>query len=374
MEPPMTDEIIEITPDTVFFGNPENKVLIEKFINHLSSLSSHAVIKDEFLIGIIKQLLLIIKAFKNDPEFFDKNCQVNIFHIKDNFISVIKYCMELSLEVNESDKLISAFTDAYRFLSEAGIHIDRFNHELENVFGWVDLNIDKFKNNNLVQINFAKNKMHIEVIKKLINNPLIKNFGSFAKVAGTAKELKILWDNDIDSRQIKINGLEDRLSKIETKSNFVALVHGFKNLGDAKKKEISWSFCSLILIGSVMLAVLIAEIIFVFGHEKISDNLIYLFPALLGIELILFYFFRVVLSIFRATKNQLLQLDLRIALCQFIQSYAEYSGKIKENDATALDRFEALVFSGLASQDANIPTVFDGVEQLSKLFKSVRSA
>lgn len=370
----MTDEIIEITPDTEFFGNPENKVLIEKFINHLSSLSSHAVIKDEFLIGIIKHLLLIIKAFKNDPEFFDKNCQVNIEYIKDKFILTIQYCMERSPDVNENDKLIGAFTDAYRFFSEAGMHVNRFNHELESVFGWVDLNIDKFNNNNLAQINFAKNKTHLEIIKKLINNPLIKNFESFAKVAGAAEELKIKWDGEIIAREIKINGLEDRLNGMETKSNFVALVHGFKNLGDAKKQEIFWSFGSLILIGSVMLAILIAEIIFVFGHEKISDNLIYLFPALLGIELILFYFFRVVLSSFRATKNQLLQLDLRIALCQFIQSYAEYSGKIKKNDATALDRFEALVFSGLASQDANIPTVFDGVDQLSKLVKSVRSA
>ena len=144
MEPPMTDEIIEITPDTVFFENPENKVLIEKFINHLSSLSSHAVIKDEFLIGIIKHLLLIIKAFKNQPEFFDKNCQVNIEYIKDNFILTIQYCMERSPDVNENDKLIGAFTDAYRFLSEAGMHVNRFNHELESVFGWVDLNIEKF--------------------------------------------------------------------------------------------------------------------------------------------------------------------------------------------------------------------------------------
>ena len=50
-------------------------------------------------------------------------------------------------------------------------------------------------------------------------------------------------------------------------------------------------------------------------------SLVYLLPPAVDFELIAIYFFRVVLMHFRSVKAQLLQLDLRIALCQFIENY-----------------------------------------------------
>jgi hypothetical protein len=96
-------------------------------------------------------------------------------------------------------------------------------------------------------------------------------------------------------------------------------------------------------------------------------------PPLLALELILLYFFRVVLSNFRGLQAQLLQLNLRVSLCQFIQSYSEYSSKIKKTDASALERFEAIVFSAVTSNADKMPATFDGVEQLAKLVSSLRS-
>ncbi|MDI2145510.1 hypothetical protein KBJ94_26055 [Pseudomonas sp. ITA] len=84
------------------------------------------------------------------------------------------------------------------------------------------------------------------------------------------------------------------------------------------------------------------------------------------------YFFRVVLAQFRSVKAQVLQLDLRIALCQFVQSYAEYSKKIRKDDPGALSKFEAIVFSSLVSESEGIPSTFDGAEQLANLIKSIR--
>jgi hypothetical protein len=115
---------------------------------------------------------------------------------------------------------------------------------------------------------------------------------------------------------------------------------------------------------------------FVLRHAEIIDSyragLLYFLPPLLTLELILLYFFRVILSNYRGLQTQLLQLDLRVSLCQFIQNYSEYAAKIKKTDAAALERFESIVFSAVTSNAETMPTTFDGVEQLSKLVSSFR--
>jgi hypothetical protein len=106
--------------------------------------------------------------------------------------------------------------------------------------------------------------------------------------------------------------------------------------------------------------------------ESKKGLLVYTLPTIVAIEVILIYFFRVVLAQFRSVKAQVLQLDLRIALCQFVQSYAEYSVKVKKDDPNVLAKFEAVVFSSLVSENERIPSTFDGTEQLANLIKSVR--
>ncbi|MBU2325714.1 MAG: hypothetical protein KJ884_22405, partial [Gammaproteobacteria bacterium] len=62
-------------------------------------------------------------------------------------------------------------------------------------------------------------------------------------------------------------------------------------------------------------------------------------------------------------RAQLLQIDLRMTLCQFIDKYAEYSAQVKKNGGS-LDGFESVVFSGLVTIDEKIPSTFDGLEFL----------
>ena len=49
---------------------------------------------------------------------------------------------------------------------------------------------------------------------------------------------------------------------------------------------------------------------------------------LIGVELILIYFFRVTLKHYYSLQTQIMQLDFRYFLCQFIGAYSEYSRKI----------------------------------------------
>ncbi|ULJ61705.1 hypothetical protein [Wielerella bovis] len=93
----------------------------------------------------------------------------------------------------------------------------------------------------------------------------------------------------------------------------------------------------------------------------------------IGLEFVLIYFFRVILNQYRAVETQIMQLELRLSLCQFIQAYAEYAKEIKKNDKDALEKFENLIFSSILSNDNNIPSTFDGMEQITQLIKELKS-
>lgn len=97
------------------------------------------------------------------------------------------------------------------------------------------------------------------------------------------------------------------------------------------------------------------------------------YVSLIGFELILAYFFRVALHGYKGVKAQLIQIDLRMTLCQFIQDYAEYAKEVRRDSPSLLDRFDQLVFSGIVNSEGAIPSTFDGMEQLANLIDKVKS-
>ena len=84
------------------------------------------------------------------------------------------------------------------------------------------------------------------------------------------------------------------------------------------------------------------------------------------------YFFRVVLNHYNSIQTQIMQIELRQSLCQFIQSYAKYAKEIKEKDGASLEKFENLIFSSILSTPDKVPSTFDGIEQLSNLIKNIK--
>ncbi|WP_162995768.1 hypothetical protein [Janthinobacterium agaricidamnosum] len=66
---------------------------------------------------------------------------------------------------------------------------------------------------------------------------------------------------------------------------------------------------------------------------------------------------------------QLSQLELRKALCEFVQDYAKYASEIKEKNADTLARFETVIFSNIVMSDEKMPSVFEGIDQLSNLMR-----
>lgn len=80
------------------------------------------------------------------------------------------------------------------------------------------------------------------------------------------------------------------------------------------------------------------------------------------------YVFRLFYQQFLSVKSELLQLDLRVNLCSFIEGYMEF--KVKHKDDT-VDLFEKLIFSNIISSEKKVPATIDGIDSLAKVVCSV---
>lgn len=196
----------------------------------------------------------------------------------------------------------------------------------------------------------------------------------------TLKETSDKIQKSVDEKLERVEQLSDTLENIKQGFNFVALSDGFSRMLNEKKASKKWILSLLFLIAVIISVIPVFKMIpacemipickiFSDGGTNLTWQQIAISA---GLELVLIYFFRVVLFHYRTVQTQIMQLDLRLSLCQFIQSYAEYAKEIKTNDKDALDKFENLIFSSILSSDEKIPSTFDGLEQLNSLIKQFK--
>ena len=354
------------------FSDPSNNALLRRFSLELGLLPQDSVSPPGFLINLSQIVELMIA----NPARFDEFASVNIEWIGRHFIDEIgKF---FGVEMGRRQALLrSIFTAAYRFLCELEFtQPAEPSIEVRKVMNFVHDNLEAFEGTDRQQLVYAAYTMPAQVSKKLIGHPAVVEFRRFSETVEASRKLKEQWDGDLERRQSLLQGLADNVKRVTSEYNFVGLVSGFQALKRIKERERMASFGSLLVLGFLLLGVpslqfgvalwRIAEL------EKYRATAMYLLPSLLAIELILVYIFRVVLAQFRSVKAQLLQLDLRIALCQFVESYSEYVSRIRENDSAALVKFESLIFSGLVADESGIPSTFDGIEQVANLIRSLR--
>lgn len=361
------------TTSKSFFSTQVNQAILRRFELALESFPNSATLKP----NIIPSLKLFFGILISNAEAFDQHCSANIQWIGNNFINELTNFSEIKLE-SKNELLISIFTSSYRFICELEFsQPDDLSFELRSIKKFVDDNLESFAVGHRSQLVYANYIMPSSVVKKLINSPALSEFKAFAETATAAKEMKEKWDKELEDKNIEIEALRSGLGRITTTYNFVGLVKGFESLGAMKKGERTRSFAALLGLGFLMVAPVLTELWFIATNIDAIDThkntLVYSLPPLIALEVILLYFFRVVLYNFRSNTTQLLQINLRISLCQFIQSYSEYSTKIKKQDSGALDKFESLIFSGITSDAELLPSTFDGVEQIAKLVNSIRN-
>lgn len=356
-----------------FFAADENLLTLNRF---LSQLESYRKSENSHLNNIIVYLVSLTKAVIRNPKTFDECCQSNIDWIGSSHIAAINTCITKSL--NEEVILVEEiFANFYRFLNELEFsrHSD-LSHSLYSVKLFVEQSFGQFNEAAQKQLVYANYLMPASILKKIVFSEEIKDFRDFSVTATELRLLKKNWDHELERKRSEITTLQDGLSKIKTSYNFVGLVKGFESMASIKEDERRNTLTSLFTLGIIMLLPILFNLIHVIKHsgnlKEIKELMYFLAPISLTLEVILFYFFRIVLVNYRNTRSQLLQLSLRVTLCQFIQSYSDYSVQIKKQDPAALEKFENLVFGNFAADTDQLPNAFDWAEQLSKLANAIK--
>ena len=228
---------------------------------------------------------------------------------------------------------------------------------------------------------YAFYQQPISILNFYMNNTGFKTFFDFEKKSTELKHtittqkldinqsISFYW-KELKSKESEVTKLKDKLDEYKTAFNFVGLSQGFENLLKQKNLAKWLTFAVLILLSIITLA----PLCFSFYEKFMADENISwqsMLPVI-GLEFILIYFFRVVLNHYHSIQTQIMQLELRQSLCEFIQSYAKYAKEIKTDDKDALEKFENLIFSSILSNPDKVPGTFDGVEGLTSLLKELK--
>lgn len=224
------------------------------------------------------------------------------------------------------------------------------------------------------QIRYAGHQMVVGVIKSYLHHPEMVDLKELPALLKKARTEQDQFKKDYTQRKVKVDELKGALDNYQDAFNFVGLHKGFGELKERKEKE---KERGVFLMG-VLVVLMLLPFIVKFLNILFADGLVVVsldsYVLLVGFELLLMYFFRIVLHNFKSVQAQLLQVDLRMTLCQFIQSYTKYAKEIKSGDADLLLRFEQVVFSGIVNSDDAIPSSFDGLDQLSKIISSFKKS
>lgn len=166
--------------------------------------------------------------------------------------------------------------------------------------------------------------------------------------------------------------LERVLGEQTKKLNFVGLSRAFEQMIGTTREDLRTPVKGLGLLGTMLFLVpIVAMYLLSTGSIepwwKISG-------PLLAVEVVLFYFFRVLLGRYQALRAQELQLELRYSLCAFVEGYSEFAARLRKTAGAdnILDRFEGLVFSSISPDPQKIPSQFDGLESIASIARAWR--
>ncbi|MDH3002025.1 hypothetical protein A1D28_01790 [Pasteurella multocida] len=192
------------------------------------------------------------------------------------------------------------------------------------------------------------------------------------KISSKKEEL----DKFINEKENTVRQLANILEEQKTAFNFVGLSKGFEDLLQKKNCSKCWTFRFLILTGMALLITPLGYVYSLFHLPDLAQNteLWKQVIPFVGLEVIFLYFFRVILNHYNSIQTQIMQLELRQSLCQFIQNYADYAKEIKEKDSASLEKFENLIFSSILSSPDKVPSTFDGLDQLANIVKEMRKS
>ena len=362
----------------MFFAKESNRKILNEFLKKEFSRD----VADKTMKMRLEASEQVIQSMYNVSEKWDEKCKFNIKSIGHNLINHINaFDHKDQLQIDWIYAYIYRFLCEFEFMIKKGYELDQYLSRTKSQIEHDESAMDSRVHWN---IQYAQTTMLGHIFKDMISSEDVDLYRHVIKTLEEAKTHKEQWDKELESKnsqleaqKAEVEKLRDNLREQEHGFNFVGLDKGFSNLSKQKTKEAFWLFCSLFVMGIILTLPLIASIfpsiLMFLGINTILDSTNWItFLPIMSMEVILIYFFRIILINHRSVKAQIIQIELRKTLCQFIQSYVKYSSKIQEKDKATLEKFEKLIFSGILSNPENIPSTFDGMEQISKLLKESR--
>ncbi len=354
----------------VLFDNELTKSALRQFIVRLEMITT----VNDFELTRNSMIRLILDAMVHNPQEWDDSCQINIDWIGKSFVNRIS---NADVEFSKSN-LDNVCSNCFRFLFELYLSTNNsLSIDFEESKNFVINNADKFEEKARGQIKFTTEQMPIAIFKSIANSDGITSIKEFENLSNKAEKLRQEWDADIIQKLDEAKILKDELSKYKTAFNFVGLYQGFDELSSDKKLEKSNLLFWLRIMGMLITLPLLLEIIVILFHvnniEEVRNVILISFIPAASLVAISIYYFRVLLFNYKSVQSQLLQIELRKTLCRFIHNYADYSKELKDKGQDSLVKFENIIFSGIVSEDGALPSTYDGIDQIGKLLKSIKS-
>lgn len=386
-----------------FFATKAIQEAINKALVGINALKeSREATLDSDVRDVLSANETILSFMQNEPSEWDERCQFNIKNMGRLFLNYTNVFLKPDLDFTARQIDGETLIYFYRFLREYELSLPdnlSLNTSLSTVLDKMMQGKFKISEQSRSQLVYALYEMPASILKDRlntlqarINTPEIVNLETFKETLAEADRLKKEWDSSLEVREARVQALTGILKKQETAFNFVGLDGAFQALERKKQWGYHLSQFVLTILAMIILGVLVLEAKIIW--DAIQNNQLYLnsiessvrdpflhkielaeyayliFPTL-AIEIILIYFFRVVLSNYNSIKAQILQIELRRSLCQFIQSYADYAKEINDKSAGTLERFEQIIFSGIVS-DPDKVTTYDGIESLANMVKALK--
>lgn len=224
----------------------------------------------------------------------------------------------------------------------------------------------------LAQADYIRNGLPISIQRDLLD----KISHADRSAANTKKNLLA----GLDEIEERINAHKNELGKLESNYNFVGLTAAFNRVLEQKRSDKLFSFWATIALGVVaigvpagVLALRSIRADLALFDPSWSPAAVAIFVAIIGVEIVALYFFRVALRNYQVARSQITSLQLRNALCAFIEGYMDFKQRHAGKDPAALAGFEQLIFTGLPDSADGLPPTVEGLSQVAEIVRASRS-
>jgi len=226
-------------------------------------------------------------------------------------------------------------------------------------------------------VKFGMRQLPISIFKDLLNSDFAGNLKQMDSTAVEVDKKVKGWEQSLKNSEEKVTQLQQRLEQQGYGYNFMGLSQGFDEMAKVITKELVSQRLYLKIFGFLMLLPALVDVALI-ASGRVDLNIIPTFVAgawaalSITTTVVFLYFFRILLRDIDAKNAQLMQLRLRMTLCQFIQKYANYAKDIRKEGGDVLGKFENIIFSGIVANHDKLPSTFDGIEQLTSLIKTAK--